>query len=128
MVWNNVHQVTLCCYEKISNKVGLLLKEKFKLSLVGFDDAFNTIRLYKRLCQGCVQTAVLSGNHKTKSAALFRLLTQIKEAPKKRNRTCRVTNDRHIKRKWKRIIVSKKEKKFQFPYVVQAHYEHCTAG
>ena len=29
------------------------------LSLVGFNDAFNTIRLHKR--QGCVQTAVLSG-------------------------------------------------------------------
>ena len=55
---------------------------------VGFNDAFNTIRLYKR--QGCLQTAVLSGNHKTKSAVLFRLLTQTKEAPKKR--TVRVTN------------------------------------
>ena len=34
--------------------------KSFSLSLVGLDDAFNTIRLYK--CQGCVQTAVLSGN------------------------------------------------------------------
>ena len=62
------------------------------LSLVGFNDAFNTIRLYERPVQGCVQTDVLSGNHKTKSAVLFRLLTQTKEAPKKRNRTVRVTN------------------------------------
>ena len=33
--------------------------------LVGFNAAFNTIRLYKR--QGCLQTAVLLGNHKTAS-------------------------------------------------------------
>ena len=57
-------------------------------SLVGFNNAFNTIRLYKH--QGCLQTAVVSGNHKTKSAVLFRLLTQTKEAPKKM--TVRVTN------------------------------------
>ena len=56
--------------------------------LVGFNDAFNTIRLYKR--QGCLQTDVLSGSHKTKCTVLFRLLTQTKEAPKKR--TARVTN------------------------------------
>ena len=61
-------------------------------SLVGFNDAFNTIRLYKRPAQGCVQTDVLSGNHKTKSAVHFRLLTQTIEAPNKRNRTVRVTN------------------------------------
>ena len=53
-----------------------------QFSLVWFNDAFNTIRLYKR--QGCFQTGVLSGNHKTKSAVLLRLLTQTKEAPKKR--------------------------------------------
>ena len=67
-----------------------LEKSRICLSLVGFN-AFNTIRLYKRSCQGCVQTDVLSGNYKTKSAVLFRL-TQTKEAPKKRNRTVRVTN------------------------------------
>ena len=39
------------------------------VSLVGFNDAFNAIRLYKR--QECVQTDVLSGNHKTKSAVLL---------------------------------------------------------
>ena len=39
-----------------------------RFSLVGFNNAFNTIKLYK---QGCVQTEVLSGNHKTKSAVLF---------------------------------------------------------
>ena len=61
--------------------------------LVGFNDTFNTIRLYKRPAKGVLQTYyVLSGNHKTKSAALFRLLIQTKEAPKKRNRTVRVTN------------------------------------
>ena len=61
-------------------------------SLVGFNDAFNTIRLYKRPAQGCVQTDVLSGNHKTKSAVLFRLLTQTKEAPRKRNGLSGVPN------------------------------------
>ena len=39
-----------------------------------------------------VQIDVLSGNHKTKSAVNFRLLTLTKEAPKKRNRNVRVTN------------------------------------
>ena len=52
--------------------------------LVGFNNAFNNMRLYKRPRQGCVQTTVLSGNHNTKSAVLFRLLTQTKEASKKR--------------------------------------------
>ena len=42
--------------------------------------------------QGYVQTDVLSGNHKIKSAVLFRMLAQTIEAPKKRNRTIRVTN------------------------------------
>ena len=56
---------------------------KFKLCLVGFNDAFKTIRLYKHPCQGCAQTAVLSGNHKTKSVVLFRLFTQTKETPRK---------------------------------------------
>ena len=73
----------------------------FSLSLVGFNDAFNTIRLYKR--PGCLQTAVLSGNHKTKSAALFRLLTRTIGAPKKRYRIVRVTNTQ----KWERRIERK---------------------
>ena len=38
--------------------------------LVGFNDAFNT-RLYKR--QGRLHTAVLSGNHMTKSGVLIKL-------------------------------------------------------
>ena len=42
-------------------------------------------------------TEVFSGNHKTKSAVLFRLLTQTIEALKKRNRTGK--SDKHIKRK-----------------------------
>ena len=54
---------------------------KHQLSLVGFNDAFGTIRFYKRTAQGCVQT----GNHKTKSVVLFRLLTQTIEAPKKKD-------------------------------------------
>ena len=64
------------------------------LSLIGFNNAFNTIRLYKRRCHGCVQTAIRpgSGHHKTKSVVLFRLLTQTKETPKKRNRTVIMTN------------------------------------
>ena len=57
------------------------------LNLVGFNDDFNTTKLYMRPCQGCVQTAIQSGNHKTESAILFRLLTQTKEALKKRNST-----------------------------------------
>ena len=69
-----------------------------KFSLVGFNNAFNTIRLYKRLFG--VQTVVLSGNHKTnKSVVLFRLFTQTKEAPKKTNRLSRVTNTYTYKEK-----------------------------
>ena len=65
-------------------------------------------------------------NHKTSSADVFRLLTLTIEAPKKRNRTVIVTN---IKRKsGKKMIVSKIEIKLQFPYVVQAQYEHHTAA
>ena len=48
-------------------------------------------------CHGYVQTDVLSGNPKTKSAVLSILLTQNIELPKKRNRT--VKSDKHIKRK-----------------------------
>ena len=40
------------------------------VGLVGFNDAFNTIRLYK--LQGCIQKVVLSGKHNTKSAVFFR--------------------------------------------------------
>jgi len=94
-------------------------------SLVGFNDAFKAIRLYKYLCQGGVQTAVLSGNHKTKSTVL--IIKQTKEAPKKRNRGLSESQT-HKKKKWKRMIVSKNRKKLQFPYVVQAQYEHRTAA
>ena len=34
----------------------------------------------------------------------------------------------HKKKKWKGKIESKIEKKLQFPYVVQAQYEHHTAA
>ena len=87
----------------------------------------STLILYKRPCQGCVQTDVLSMNHKTKTAVLFRLLTQNKDAPKKRNNDCQ--SDRHVKKKkWKRMIVSKIEIKLQFSYMVQAQFEHHTAA
>ena len=56
-----------------------------------------------------LQTAVLSGNNKTKSAVLFRL-TQTKEAPKKR--TVRVTNTE--KEKVEKDD-SKKEKSYSSP-------------
>ena len=68
-----------------------------------------------------VQTDVLSGNHKIKSADLFILLTQTIQAPKKRIRHVRVTNTQ--KKRRKRSIVSKIEIKVQFPYVVQAQNE-----
>ena len=42
---------------------------------------------------------------------LYRLLTQNIEAPKKRT----VKSDKHKKKKWKRIIVSKKNKKAAVP-------------
>ena len=45
------------------------------------------IKCYQQV-QGCIQTDVLSGNHKTKSAILFRLLTLTIEATKKRNDDC----------------------------------------
>ena len=70
-------------------------QKSLSLSLVGLNDAFNTIRLYKR--QGCVSTEALSENHKTKYATLFRLLTQTIEAPQKRNRN--VKSDKHTERK-----------------------------
>ena len=57
------------------------------------------------------QTKYLS--HKTKYAVFFRFLTQTIEAPKKRNRTVRVTNI--SKKKWKRTIVSKTEKSCSSP-------------
>jgi len=46
-------------------------KDKTWFSLVRFNSTMNTLSFW---CQGCVQTDVLSGNHKTKSADLFRLL------------------------------------------------------
>ena len=50
----------------------------------------NTIRSF--WCQGCVQTDILSGNHKTKSPALVRFLSQIIEASQNRKGTVRATN------------------------------------
>jgi len=42
------------------------------LSLVRFNGTVNTLRSF--WYQGCVQTDVLSGNHKTGSSALVRLV------------------------------------------------------
>ena len=89
MDWKKVDYNTLAWAEVYSVRkydalfVGLLLylfkyamHSVLSLSLVGFNDAFNLIRLFQRPCLGRVQTDVLSGNHKTKSAVLFKLLTQ----------------------------------------------------
>ena len=54
-----------------------------EFSLVRCNGTMSTILVRSFWCQGCVQIDVLSGNHKTKSAALFRLLIQTIEAPKK---------------------------------------------
>ena len=81
----------------------LLFKE---ISLVWFNGTMNTVRSF--WCQGCVQTDVLSGNHKTNSAALFNLLiTETIEALKKRNRTVRVTNIQKENVEKDNIIASK---------------------
>ena len=76
---------------------------------------------------GCVQADVLPGKHKTKSAALFRLLTQTIQAPNSRNRTVR-QNDNIPQKMWRRTILSKIEINLQFPYVVPAQYEHRTVA
>ena len=73
-----------------------------------------------------MQTDVLLGNHKIKSNALFRLLAQTVEALKKRNRLSEWQT--HKKKQWKRKTIRKIEIKLQFPYVVQAQYEHGTAA
>ena len=71
----------------------------FKFSLVRFNGTVNTYKVISFWCQGCVQTDVLSGNHKTNSAALFNsLITKTIEALKKRNRTVRVTNTQMVPR------------------------------
>ena len=50
------------------------------------------------MCQWCVQTEVLSGNHKTQSAVIFRLLTQTIEAPKKRTLRVRNTEEERVQK------------------------------
>ena len=59
-------------------------------TLVRFNGTVNTIRSF--CCRGYVQADVLSGNIKTKSDALHRLLTQTIEVHKKINRSVRMTN------------------------------------
>ena len=56
------------------------------ISLVGFNEAFNTIRLYKRSTQGYVQIEVLSGNHKTKYAVIFRLPKEVRSSKWKKHK------------------------------------------
>ena len=73
-------------------------------------------------CQWCLQTDVLSGNQKTESAVLFRLLTQTIEAPKKEIKTVRMTNMQKEK-----VEKDNSEIKQQFPYV-PAHFEHSVAA
>ena len=97
----------LCCSVCTLCYKGFSRVNQDKLSLVGFNNAFNTIRLYKRPDKGLYRQIVLSGNPMTKSAVLFRLLTQTKKAPNKRNKDCQSE---------------------QFPYVVQAQYKHGTAA
>ena len=57
-------------------------KQGFVCSLVRFNGTVNTVNEGHYWCQGCVQTDVLSGNHKAKSVVLYRLLTQHIEAHK----------------------------------------------
>ena len=62
--------------EPKTEKSSIFCKQKFfNIFYCHTNDVLNqkiTIRLYKR--QGCLQTNVVSGNHKTKSAVLIRLL------------------------------------------------------
>ena len=74
-----------------------LIGIKINFSLLRYSNTVNTIRSFR--CQECVQTDVLSRNHKTKSAARLRLLTQTIEAPKKRNRTLRMTKQKEYLKK-----------------------------
>ena len=81
------------------------------LNLVGFNDTFNTIRLYKRSCKGCVQTAVLLGNHRAKSAYSLDYQHKLKRHPRKEIGL----SELQTHKKWKRTIVSKKEKSCSSP-------------
>ena len=83
----------------------------------------DTIRSF--WCQMCVQSEVLSRNHKTESAIVFRLLTQAVESSKERNRTVRKTNTQKEKAE---KDDSKIEIKLQFLFGVPAHYWHHTAA
>ena len=54
------------------------------------------------------------------------LLAQTIETAKKRNRTDK--SDKHIKETVEKDDSKRNRKKLQFPYVVQAQYEHRTAA
>ena len=59
-------------------------KKQISFSLARFNCTMNTLRSF--WCHGCVQTEALLGNHKNKSAPLFRLLwTETIDVPKKRS-------------------------------------------
>ena len=79
-------------------------------------------------CQGCVQTDVLSENHSTKSADLFRLLThQLQRHPRKKQTMIPPTSHDGTHRKTHKkklrimIMISK-----EIPYLVPVQYEYYT--
>ena len=74
--------------------------ERVNNCLVGFHDAFNTITISVH-AKGVyrLQTVVPSGNHKTKSAVLFRLLAQTKERHTRKEIGLSEQSDQYIKRK-----------------------------
>ena len=82
-----------------------------KFSLVAFNDAFNTIRLYRS--QRYVQIDVLPGNHKIKSSCPFYIVNTNCRGTQEKKSTVRVTNT--YKEKIERTMVSKIEKKAAIP-------------
>ena len=87
----------------------------------------DTLRSFKRCGAKGVYRQMSCRGITRQSAVLHRLLTQTIEAPKKRNRTVRVTNIEKEKVD-KDDSESKIEINLYFPYVVQAQYEYCTAA
>ena len=71
--------------------------------------------------KGVLEPDVLSGYHKTNSAALVRLLKKLSRYPEKE----RALSEWQKHKKKERTIVSNYRKKLKFPYnVVPAQYEH----
>jgi len=88
----------------------------------------DTLRSFKRCGDKGVYRPMSCQGITRQSAVLYRLFIQTIEAPKKRNRIVRETNTSKEKVEKDDMIVSKIEIKLQFPYLVQAQYEHCTAA